>query len=337
MAQTYNNAIELQQGFKFTEPIVSDDRQYVATLNDVLTIEGLIPNLPIHIADIDVWVEWNGQDKADINNFVERLKSLKDSISNNTTAIAALTSGTQYAIPQTGNTPTNEPSPTVNGIYRVKTINATYVNFGNIVVPNNEGFIYDIQVSGIGTTPVYTLLETNVNLSFDATPTESSTNAPTSGGVFDAIKVVQDDIDLLDPAKSVKFLTNENYVFAVVDLENRFLFGVKTDGTFEIAKSDYSTEIYVNSEIANSISGDIINGETNAVNGGKIYTELLEYAEAKNLKLLENETYIFAIVDSVNRFLVGIRRDGSFEVAKQFPETKIINCVGDSLTAVYKG
>jgi hypothetical protein len=192
MAQTYNNAIELQQGFKFTEPIVSDDRQYVATLNDVLTIEGLIPNLPIHIADIDVWVEWNGQDKADINNFVERLKSLKDSISNNTTAIAALTSGTQYAIPQTGNTPVNEPAPTQNGIYTVKTKGVTYTNFGNIAVPNVTGFEYKIQVSGIGVSPVYALLETDLNITFDATPTSGSTNAVTGNGVFDGLALKAD-------------------------------------------------------------------------------------------------------------------------------------------------
>lgn len=82
MGKTYNNAINMQQGFKAIEPIPFDDRQYVTTLNDVLTLENLIPNLPIHIADINIWVEWNGQDKNDINNFVDRLASIKNSIAN---------------------------------------------------------------------------------------------------------------------------------------------------------------------------------------------------------------------------------------------------------------
>lgn len=194
MAKTYNNAIQLQQGFKFTEPVASDDRQYVETASDLLTIQGLIPNLPIHIEDEDIWVEWNGQDQSIANNFTERLKPLKDDIVALQNTTNSLVSGIGYAIPQSGNTPSNEPVPTLNGIYRAEA--GTYTNWGGIVVPNTQGFIYDIQVSNVNTTPVFTLQSTDLNITFDSTPTESSTNAVESGGIYkynNQLKVFNND------------------------------------------------------------------------------------------------------------------------------------------------
>jgi lysophospholipase L1-like esterase len=120
--------------------------------------------------------------------------------------INATISGHIYPIPQTGNTPANEPAPTKDGIYRVKTKGATYTNFGGVVVPNTTGFIYDIQVSGIGVTPVYTLIETDVNITTSNTPTEGGTNAFTDGGAFTEFAKKADKTELFDEKYKYPFV-----------------------------------------------------------------------------------------------------------------------------------
>ena len=99
--------------------------------------------------------------------------------------IESFENGLIYPIPQPGNTPANEPAPTVNGIYTVTVLNDTYTNFGGIVVPDTTGIEYKIQVSGLPSTPVYTLLENDLNIEFDAVPTIGSENTVKSGGVYD--------------------------------------------------------------------------------------------------------------------------------------------------------
>lgn len=87
------------------------------------------------------------------------------------TKINSVVSGYIYPIPQQGNTPANEPAPTKDGIYTVTVLDATYTNFGGIVVPNTTGIEYKIQVSDIEGTPVYTLLQNDVAANFSNTPT----------------------------------------------------------------------------------------------------------------------------------------------------------------------
>lgn len=192
MAKIYDNPIEQQYGFKYTERVVADDRTEVQSLADLTTLV-VPPHFVTFVRDVldenglPTPFQWNGLDQTNLANWINPLADLKQRTTDLENETAALTSGVRYAIPQSGNTPTTEPAPTQNGIYRVKTINATYTNFGGIVVPNDAGFIYDIQVSGLPSTPVYTLLPTDVNITIDAVPTDGSTNAVQSNGVFDAI------------------------------------------------------------------------------------------------------------------------------------------------------
>ena len=100
-----------------------------------------------------------------INKIVaDDINQLKNGVNTNKNSISALTSGLIYPIPQPTYTPSTTPAPTENGIYTVTELNATYVNFGNTVVPNTTGIEYKIQVSGIGVLPVYTLLSTDLNI-----------------------------------------------------------------------------------------------------------------------------------------------------------------------------
>jgi hypothetical protein len=145
--------------------------------------------------------------------------------------IDAVASGHIYPIPQTGNTPANEPAPTKDGIYRVKTIGATYTNFGNIVVPNTTGFIYDIQVSGIDTTPVYTLVSTDVNITTSNTPTEGGTTPFSDGGAFTefAKKVDKTVVDPIKEKTDNLDTTNDGILY-ITDNNGKIIAKINSDG-----------------------------------------------------------------------------------------------------------
>jgi hypothetical protein len=174
MGKKYNGGIPIITSFRIdkAEPVTDD--QIVTLLADLTStsvLEYPYKGMKVYVEEDGNTYEWNGLDRTNAANWVDKLT---DEIERATAAelvlinaVNAVTSGIKYAIPQSGNTPTTEPTPTVNGIYRVKTINAIYANFGPTTVPNDAGFIYDIQVSGLPGTPVYTLLSTDVNVTID--------------------------------------------------------------------------------------------------------------------------------------------------------------------------
>lgn len=187
MAKTYNGGIKTPTSISVQKAEPSDDRMIVDTLSDLQTLPFVYPQIKIKVLSelgedgLPIEYTWNGiaQDNLEnwipqLENEVQRAKAAEAALQ---AGVDATTSGLRYPIPQAGNTPTTEPAPTENGIYRVKTINATYTNFGGVVVPNDAGFIYDIQVSGLPSTPVYTLLSTDIGITIDAELNPSSTNA----------------------------------------------------------------------------------------------------------------------------------------------------------------
>lgn len=132
--------------------------------------------------------------KDSIKDAINENKSKTDSneadITTNVNSISSLTSGVQYAIPQSGNTSLNEPTPIQNGIYRASS--GTYTNWGGTVVPSTVGYIYDIVVSNVETTPVYKVISVDLNIEVDEVPTKESNNFVNSGNIFNAdIEVIK--------------------------------------------------------------------------------------------------------------------------------------------------
>lgn len=169
MGKIYDNAIVLQQGFKYTERVLADDRTEVQSLEDLKTL--IVPIYFVSfVRDIldgnglPTGYMWNGQDQTNLDNWINPLSSEKNRITSLENTILSLASGLNYSIPQTGNTPLNEPAPIVDGIYPINTI-GTFTNFGNLSISSLNNKKIEISVEQGQT--IFKILESNINLFSD--------------------------------------------------------------------------------------------------------------------------------------------------------------------------
>ena len=175
-------------------------------------------------------------------------------------------------------------------------------------------------------------------------------------GVWDASKF--ESIDL-SGASTLIFTSNSEYVYAVTDSEGRFLFGCRTDGTFEWAsgipsvlkktitglQSDVTglqsdvTGLQTKTDNVSASIAPEYDGTTGAVAGlpymhdGNLFIckentsgpwdsskfKSTDLSGASTLVFTSNSEYIYAVTDSEGRFLFGCRRDGTFDWASGIP------------------
>jgi len=107
-----------------------------------------------------------------------------------------------------------------------------------------------------------------------------------------------------------------DYLFPVVDSLNRFLGGWRLDGSFEISKW-----------LSENIPGSALK------KAGINEAHLTEDLKSNMLQPLDPSSgYIYAILDSSNRILLGIKTDGSVVFKPETQELEVLT-YGDSLTA----
>ena len=122
-----------------------------------------------------------------------------------------------------------------------------------------------------------------------------------ASGAWDAIEV--DSYDAGEYLKLFLVTNNPEYVFAITDKNDRFLFGVKKDGSVEWQKG-------IPFPLKNALSEKI---------DKEIGKSLINTAFAQMIHVEANQEYNYAVLDSGNRFLFGIKKDGSFEWSKGIP------------------
>ena len=111
-----------------------------------------------------------------------------------------------------------------------------------------------------------------------------------------------------------KYENIEGYIRAIVDAEEKFLFGIKEDGSIEWAKGvptpikSYILETCTSKEDM----ADLLQRITDIDNSLKEVSEIAG-------RYVSDDIYIFACVDAEDRVLYGVKRDGSFEIGKGIP------------------
>lgn len=115
--------------------------------------------------------------------------------------------------------------------------------------------------------------------------------------------------DVIDSefASGVKIVSNEEFIVAFVDKNERFLFGVKKDGSFTFSVSNQLSKQFENILAkVNNISSQL-DGKVDK----EIAKSLIDSVFANGVSVVSNSQYIFALIDSNNTFLFGIEKDGS--------------------------
>lgn len=132
------------------------------------------------------------------------------------------------------------------------------------------------------------------------------------------------EVDRYNAGESLKFFLvtdNPEYTFAITDLSGRFLFGVKKDGSVEWQKG-----------IPNPLKDVMVSKEA-----GK---SLINSVFADGVSIVSNAEYVFAMLDSSDKFILGVKKDGSVEWQKGLPTNvrkefeKIINLLSEKVDKV---
>lgn len=112
-----------------------------------------------------------------INENKNRVDTNENNITLNTNNILALVSGQKYSIPRSGNTPADEPAPTVDGTYPINTT-GTFTNFGGVNVASLNNVKAEIVVSDNQT--VFTLNTTNIGINVNTVFNEDNNTEPST-------------------------------------------------------------------------------------------------------------------------------------------------------------
>ena len=112
------------------------------------------------------------------------------------------------------------------------------------------------------------------------------------------------DTGLFEGALNLHVVSNDEYVYAIVDDEETFLFGIKKDGSVEWAKG-----------IPQHIQR-VLSGKVDRADGKSLINETF----ANGVKIASNDEYVFALMDKNDTFLFGIERDGSVSWNKGVPQ-----------------
>lgn len=111
--------------------------------------------------------------------------------------------------------------------------------------------------------------------------------------VVDKVAIKDEEGNVVDTP--FRYIQNEDFIFAKVDAEDRFLFGIHWDGTPEFGKK--------------SAVEDRLQSQVNLLSGNVLIKDEKGVIQDTPFRVIENEEFIHAIVDSEDRLLFGIYRD----------------------------
>ena len=127
-------------------------------------------------------------------------------------------------------------------------------------------------------------------------------------------------------ANGVKVKSDPEYVFALVDPSDTFLFGIRKNGEVSWAKG---LPEWLKSRL-DQLSTDVA-AKVDKVAGKGLIDEIF----AGGVRVVSNEEYIFAVTDSSDRVLFSVSKDGTFNWAKGVPQ--IIKFAIDELSEAVAG
>ena len=127
-------------------------------------------------------------------------------------------------------------------------------------------------------------------------------------------------------ANGVKIIESDEFVYAVTDSADKFLFGVKADGSFEWSKG---IPYFLRKSIE-EISASLLN-KVDKVEG----KSLINAVFANGINIAQTKEFVYVVTDSTDKFLFGVKDDGSFTWAKGIPE--IIQTVIDDIVESLNG
>ena len=158
----------------------------------------------------------------------------------------------------------------------------TYSNFGQLTVVGDTLGVFVWSDSAWRYDSIF-------NLNIDDVPTAGSENVAKSGGI---VNMYGDYVEI------------KNYVKVIVDNDNKFLFGIKSDGSIEWAKGvPVPIKEYVKEELLKKV--DKIEGK--------------DLVKTQYIHELDSYDYVKLILDKEGKILFGIKDDGSVEWAKGVP------------------
>lgn len=240
-------------------------------------------------------------------------------------------------------------------MYYFATVAGTYKNFNNLVVPQGINVLYSengsswvnttllevAQELGVSTNKVVSQKTLNDALNLKAD--QSSVNEALAKKAdnkrvddelakkFDKASVVQEFGDSEDKVVSqfalpFRAIESPEFIKAIVDAEDHFLFGIQLDGSIEWGKGIPAPIRAKLQEIINQCQQDktdileAINAAKKELSAsiavlqeGKVDKEegksLIEDEVKECFKVIENEEFIHAVIDSEGRLLFGIYRD----------------------------
>lgn len=239
-------------------------------------------------------------------------------------------------------------------MYYFATVAGTYKNFNNLVVPQGINVLYSengsswvnttllevAQEFGVSTNKVVSQKTLNDALNLKAN--QSSVNEALAKKAdnkrvddelakkFDKASVVQEFGDSEDKVVSqfalpFREIESPEFIKAIVDAEDHFLFGIQLDGSIEWGKGIPSPIRAKLREIINQCQQDKtdifeainaakkeLSASIAALQEGKVDKEegksLIEDEVKECFTVIENEEFIMAVVDSEDRLLFGIYR-----------------------------
>lgn len=107
------------------------------------------------------------------------------------------------------------------------------------------------------------------------------------------------------------YIQDQEYIRAYTDGLDRFLCGIKTDGSIEWVKG-----------VPTPVHDEILQTEQNVcVRIDDMSDELKEYIDNYGIVVTESPEWIYVIVDADEKVLFGIRQDGTTYIAKEDNDT----------------
>ena len=238
-------------------------------------------------------------------------------------------------------------------MYYFATVAGTYKNFGGLVVPQGINVLYSengsswvcstllevAQELGVSTRNVVSQKVVNEALAKKANTADVDTKFTEEkkrvdaelAKKFDKENIAQEFGDSKDKVVSqfaipFREIESPEFIKAIVDAEDHFLFGIQLDGSIEWSKGIPAPIRAKLQEIINQCQQDKtdileainaakkeLSASIAALQEGKVDKEegksLIEDEVKECFRVIENEEFIMAVVDSEDRFLFGIYRD----------------------------
>ena len=232
-------------------------------------------------------------------------------------------------------------------MYYFATVAGKYKNFDNLVVPQGINVLYSENGSSwVNTTLLEVAQELGVSTNKVVSQKAVSDKLSDLGS---KVSDLSDNVSIKDEEGMVvktpfRYIQNEEFIFAKVDEEDKLLFGIQWDGTPVFGKTSAVEDrlqeqvTHLAERVATIIGDEDTTNVIDTMNELKTFFTNIENTQsltdilanldnvAKNLdkttikdeegnvqdtpfRVIENEEFLFAVVDSEDRVLLGIYRD----------------------------